>query len=123
MAAEGSVGFEQVAGCESFFVITADPAAASPIEGAETFASALAGKAPTFETVAADPPNPAGIPNTPATPAQPKAPNRPTPNITSNRLSGNRLLVAASPTPNPYLCFPRPFHPSVQTVTQTGRSP
>ena len=36
MAQEGYAGFEQTDGCEHFFVITADPAAASPIEGTET---------------------------------------------------------------------------------------
>src|SRR5689334_23138612 len=32
----GHEGFEQTDSCEHFFVITVDPAAASPIEGAET---------------------------------------------------------------------------------------
>ena len=43
---EGHAGFEQADGCEHFFVITADPSAASPIEGTETFGQALAGQAP-----------------------------------------------------------------------------
>ena len=34
-------------------MITADPAAASPIEGAETLGAALAGQSPVFETVLA----------------------------------------------------------------------
>src|SRR3954467_3301821 len=42
MGAEGHAGFAQADGCEQFFLITADPAAASPIEGAETMGSALA---------------------------------------------------------------------------------
>src|SRR3954466_15351686 len=33
MAAEGHAGFTQAPGCETFFVITADPAAPSPIAG------------------------------------------------------------------------------------------
>src|SRR3954453_8276508 len=32
MGAEGKTGFDQTPGCEHFFLITADPAAASPIE-------------------------------------------------------------------------------------------
>ena len=39
------------ASCEHFFLITADPAAASPIEGAETLARGPGRAAPTFETV------------------------------------------------------------------------
>src|SRR6185295_17901501 len=34
MGAEGFAGFQQADGCEHFFLITADPAASSPIEGA-----------------------------------------------------------------------------------------
>ena len=33
MAQDGYAGFEQTEGCETFVVITADPAAASPIDG------------------------------------------------------------------------------------------
>src|SRR5919112_3700756 len=48
---EGYAGFQQSDGCEHFFVITADPAADSPIEGVETLGHALGGQAPTFDTV------------------------------------------------------------------------
>ena len=34
MGTEGHAGFEQADGCEHFFMITADPSAASPVEGA-----------------------------------------------------------------------------------------
>src|ERR687898_1490936 len=44
MGAEGKAGFDQADDCEQFFLITADPAAASPIEGAETMGRALAGE-------------------------------------------------------------------------------
>ncbi len=37
---EGHAGFEQTDGCEHFFMITVDPAAASPIEGTETLGQA-----------------------------------------------------------------------------------
>src|SRR6478735_4842251 len=50
MAKEGYAGFQQTEGCEHFFVITADPAADSPIEGTETLGQALKGQAPVFET-------------------------------------------------------------------------
>ena len=38
MGAEGWAGFNDAASCETFFLITATPGAASPIEGAETLA-------------------------------------------------------------------------------------
>ncbi|HEY9564891.1 MAG TPA: long-chain fatty acid--CoA ligase [Nocardioides sp.] len=120
MAAEGSVGFEQVAGCESFFVITADPAAASPIEGAETFASALAGKAPTFETVAADSSDTAVILYTSGTTGQPKGAELTHSNMISNALSGEQLFGADSANPDTYLCVLPLFHSFGQTVIQNG---
>src|SRR5919107_2687823 len=51
IGAEGHAGFEQTDACEHFFVITADPAADSPIEGTETLGQALKGQAPSFDSV------------------------------------------------------------------------
>ena len=50
MGQDGFAGFHQTDGCQQFFLITADPAAASPIEEAGTFGAAVAGQPPTFET-------------------------------------------------------------------------
>src|SRR6201991_4016098 len=61
MGEAGFAGFGDTPGCEHFFLITADPAAASPIEGAETFGAALAGQAPTFEPVLVPETDPAVI--------------------------------------------------------------
>src|SRR3954468_12917236 len=61
MGAEGHAGFGQVDACEHFFLVTADPAAASPIEGAQTMGQALAGQSPVFETVLAAETDPAVI--------------------------------------------------------------
>ena len=47
----GHAGCGRVAGCESFWVITADPAGASPFEGAPTLGALMAGQAPSFDTV------------------------------------------------------------------------
>src|SRR5688572_8963603 len=41
IGAAGHEGFDQTDGCEHFFVITVDPAAASPIEGTETLGAAM----------------------------------------------------------------------------------
>src|SRR5262245_38921854 len=51
MAQEGYAGFGQAEGCEHFFVITADPAAASPIEGTTTMGAALKDRSATFDAV------------------------------------------------------------------------
>ncbi len=50
----GHDGFSQTDGCEHFFLITADPAAESPIEGAETLGAGMGTQPPTFETVETD---------------------------------------------------------------------
>src|SRR5215469_18352721 len=54
MAAAGHAGFNEAPGCEHFLVITADPAAPSPIEGTETLIAAIATQPPSFETHPAD---------------------------------------------------------------------
>ncbi len=48
MGEQGWAGFTEAQGCEHFFLITADPAAASPIEGVGTLGAALAGMSPVF---------------------------------------------------------------------------
>ncbi|MEZ4519969.1 MAG: long-chain fatty acid--CoA ligase, partial [Chloroflexota bacterium] len=47
----GYEGFQQVDGCENFFIITADPTAPSPIEGTQTLGMLMANQPPTFDTV------------------------------------------------------------------------
>ena len=44
-------GFERVAGCEHFWMITADPRAPSPIEGTQTLGMLMGPQPPTFDTV------------------------------------------------------------------------
>ena len=51
---EGHAGFTRVDACEHFFMITADPAADSPIEGTETLARATKDMSAEFERVATD---------------------------------------------------------------------
>ncbi len=48
----GYEGFQQIEGCEHFFMVTADPAGPSPIEGTKTLGQLMYGKPPTFDTVA-----------------------------------------------------------------------
>ena len=48
----GYEGFQQIDGCEHFFMITIDPAGPSPIEGTKTLGQLMYGKSPAFDTVA-----------------------------------------------------------------------
>src|SRR5687768_9130723 len=52
MGAQGYAGFEEAEGCEHFLVITADPAAESPIPGTQALARAIASSPASFESVA-----------------------------------------------------------------------
>ncbi len=54
MAQEGWAGFNGADGCEHFWVITADPAAASPIEGTKTFGQLIGKQSADFDTVLTD---------------------------------------------------------------------
>jgi long-chain acyl-CoA synthetase len=47
----GYEGFQEAEQCEHFFVITANPAAPSPVEGTKTLGMLIANQPPTFETV------------------------------------------------------------------------
>jgi long-chain acyl-CoA synthetase len=92
MGAEGFAGFGQVDGCEHFFLITADPAAPSPIEGTETLGSALAGQSPVFEPVLAQETDPAVILYTSGTTGQAKGAELSHSNLLLNALTCNRLF-------------------------------
>ncbi len=92
IGAEGWAGFNAADGCEHFFLVTADPAAASPIEGAETMGSALAGQPPTFDTVVTDETDTAVILYTSGTTGQPKGAELSHSNLVLNALTCNRLF-------------------------------
>ncbi|WP_370249025.1 long-chain fatty acid--CoA ligase [Nocardioides sp.] len=120
IGAEGWAGFNEAEGCEHFFVITADPAAASPIEGAETFGAALAGKAPTFETVVTDEDDTAVILYTSGTTGRPKGAELRHRNMRDNALAGSDLFGADVDNPDTLLCVLPLFHSFGQTVIQNG---
>ncbi|MBA8801725.1 long-chain acyl-CoA synthetase [Nocardioides ginsengisegetis] len=117
---EGYAGFQQAENCDSFFLITVDPAAASPIEGAETFGSALAGKPTTFDTVATDEDDTAVILYTSGTTGQPKGAELRHRNMRDNALAGRDLFGADAEHPDTYLCVLPLFHSFGQTVIQNG---
>jgi long-chain acyl-CoA synthetase len=120
IGAEGKAGFDQVDACEHFLVITADPAAESPIEGAETMGRAMAGQPPTFETVATDDDDTAVILYTSGTTGQPKGAELRHRNMRDNALIGKELFGADADRPDTYLCVLPLFHSFGQTVIQNG---
>jgi long-chain acyl-CoA synthetase len=117
---EGHAGFEQADGCEHFFVITADPAAASPIEGTETLGQGMAGQAPTFDTVVTDEDDTAVILYTSGTTGQPKGAELRHRNMRDNAALGEQTFGATIDDPDTLLCALPLFHSFGQTVIQNG---
>ncbi len=68
----GYAGFQAAERCQHFLLMTADPAAPSPIAGVTTLGAALRGQPATFETVLTDPDDTAVILYTSGTTGQPK---------------------------------------------------
>lgn len=117
---EAHDGFQQTEGCEHFFVITADPTAASPIEGTETMFQGIGAQPPTFETVDVDDEDTAVILYTSGTTGQPKGAELRHRNMRDNALSGEALFGANADDPDTYLCVLPLFHSFGQTVIQNG---
>ncbi|MGZ4427770.1 MAG: long-chain-fatty-acid--CoA ligase [Nocardioidaceae bacterium] len=94
MGEEGYAGFGQAEACEHFFLVTADPAAPSTIEGAETLGAALADQPGTFETATTAETDSAVILYTSGTTGQPKGAELSHANLVLNALTCNRLFGA-----------------------------
>ncbi|MEI2713976.1 MAG: long-chain fatty acid--CoA ligase [Nocardioides sp.] len=120
IGAEGWAGFQETDACEDFFLITVDPAADSPIEGAQTLGQALHGKAPTFDTVPTDDDDTAVILYTSGTTGQPKGAELMHRNMISNASLGTELFNADPQDPDTYLCVLPLFHSFGQSVIMNG---
>jgi len=120
MGQEGWGGFTHTDGCNDFFLITADPAAPAPIDGAETFGAAIAGQSPQFDTVQTDENDTAVILYTSGTTGQPKGAELSHANMHSNALAGKSSFGADAHNPDTYLCVLPLFHSFGQTVIQNG---
>ncbi|MBG0567394.1 long-chain-fatty-acid--CoA ligase [Actinoplanes aureus] len=119
MGSEGFAGFNEVAGCEQFFLITADPAAASPIEGADTLGAGLAGQSPAFETVLRAETDAAVILYTSGTTGQAKGAELSHSNLVLNALTCNRLFGTQPGTDTHLLVLPL-FHSFGSTVNMNA---
>jgi long-chain acyl-CoA synthetase len=117
---EAYAGFEAAEGVEHFFVITADPAAASPIDGTETLGQGMAGQPPTFDAVQTDEDDTAVILYTSGTTGQPKGAELRHRNMRDNALAGRELFGADADQPDTFLCVLPLFHSFGQTVIQNG---
>ena len=72
MGTAGYAARQQTDGCEHFVMITADPAAPSPVEGTQTLGSVMNGRSPAFSTVPTRESDTAVILYTSGTTGQPK---------------------------------------------------
>lgn len=68
----GYQGFQQAGSCNHFFMITADPAAPSPVAGTQTLGQLMANQSPLFDTAPTEPEDTAVILYTSGTTGQPK---------------------------------------------------
>ncbi|MFF5970673.1 long-chain fatty acid--CoA ligase [Streptomyces sp. NPDC012769] len=115
MGAQGFAAFNEVAAARHFFLITADPAAPSPVEGAETLGAALAGQSPVFDPVVTEATDTAIILYTSGTTGRAKGAELSHANTMMNVMACNRVFGSAPATDSHVLCLPL-FHTFGATV-------
>jgi long-chain acyl-CoA synthetase len=120
MGQMGYEGFSHVDTCQSFFVITADQTAPSPIEGAETMAQAMAGQPAEFESAATGATDTAVILYTSGTTGQPKGAELSHSNMVMNALTCNRLFDSVASRHDTHLMVLPLFHSFGQTVNMNA---
>ncbi|MEH0018120.1 MAG: long-chain fatty acid--CoA ligase [Desulfobacter sp.] len=113
MAAQGFEGFSQAEGCRHFCVITADPAAPSPIEGTQTLGQLAAGAEAECDTEPTNPEDTAVILYTSGTTGFPKGAELSHSNMVMNAI-GSRHLFQLTPDDVHALVLPL-FHSFGQT--------
>jgi long-chain acyl-CoA synthetase len=113
---QGYDGFQQADGCEHFFMVMADPSAASHIEGTETLGEAMKDLSPTFEAVTTDETDTAVILYTSGTTGQPKGAELSHSNLVMNALTCNRLFGSDAGRHDTHLLTLPLFHSFGSTV-------
>ena len=116
IGAEGWAAFNDTEACTEFFLITADPAADSPIEGAETMGQALQGRSPAFDSVVTEATDTAVILYTSGTTGQPKGAELTHANMVTNALTCHRLFGEHPEGYDTHLVTLPLFHSFGQTV-------
>ncbi|HET7357129.1 MAG TPA: long-chain fatty acid--CoA ligase [Nocardioidaceae bacterium] len=120
MGTEGAAGHAQADGCEHFFLITADPAAASPIDGVQTLGQAVADQPATGESVATEATDTAVILYTSGTTGQPKGAELTHANMVMNAITCNRLFDSVASQHDTHLLTLPLFHSFGQTVNMNA---
>ncbi|WP_282693485.1 long-chain fatty acid--CoA ligase [Streptomyces sp. CC208A] len=115
MGAQGFAAFREAEKARHFFLITADPAAPSPVEGAETLGAALAGQSPVFDPVVTEATDTAIILYTSGTTGRPKGAELSHANTMMNVMACNRMFGSRPATDSHVLCLPL-FHTFGATV-------
>jgi long-chain acyl-CoA synthetase len=95
MGEAGWEAFGETEGCEHFVLITADPAAESPIEGAATLGRSMHGQSPVFESVVTEATDTAVILYTSGTTGQAKGAELSHANIVMNTVVAQKLFGEA----------------------------
>jgi long-chain acyl-CoA synthetase len=114
MAQEGYEGFKAADGCERMWIITADPAAPSPIKGIDALGQMAGAQPDEFDIVSTNPDDTAVILYTSGTTGFPKGAELSHSNMTLNALCSRDLLEL---TPDDVLLVVLPlFHSFGQTV-------
>jgi long-chain acyl-CoA synthetase len=114
MAQSGYEAFCQTGDCEEFFVITADPNAASPIDGTKTLGAFMVNRSPEFDTVQTMPDDTGVILYTSGTTGQPKGAELSHFNMFQNAVASSAIIDM---TPNDTTLIVLPlFHSFGQTV-------
>jgi long-chain acyl-CoA synthetase len=120
MAREGHRGFESSDACETFWVVTADPTAASPIDGVQTLAAAVVGRPTSFDTRPTEPTDTAVILYTSGTTGRPKGAELTHANTVLNALSTLQLHGRPERGWDTHLVALPLFHSFGQTVQMNG---
>jgi long-chain acyl-CoA synthetase len=119
MGVEGHAGFEQADGCQHFFMVTADPAAPSPVAGTETLGQATKDQPPVFEPAQTAETDTAVILYTSGTTGQPKGAELSHANLVLNALTSNRLFSSEPATDTHLVTLPL-FHSFGSTVNMNA---
>ncbi len=118
MGTEGFAGFNEVPACKHFFLVTANPAAPSPIQGVETLGMFMHPQPHTFDTVQTNPEDTAVILYTSGTTGQPKGAELTHFNMFYNAVCSGSLV---DNTPGDICLIVLPlFHSFGQTVLMNG---